>query len=57
MSPNIHQNPRNGKSYFNAAAFSGNVLGTPGTARRRFFYGPGMDNYDTALLKNVTSPK
>jgi len=28
-------------------------LGTPGTARRRFFYGPGMDNYDIALLKNV----
>jgi hypothetical protein len=49
----INQNPRNGKSYFNAAAFSENVLGTPGTARRRFFYGPGMDNYDMALLKNV----
>jgi len=28
-------------------------LGTPGTAKRRFFYGPGMDNYDMALLKNV----
>lgn len=49
----INQNPRNGKSYFNSAAFSENVLGTPGTARRRFFYGPGMDNYDMALLKNV----
>ena len=22
-------------------------------AKRRFFYGPGMDNYDIALLKNV----
>jgi hypothetical protein len=49
----INQNARNGKSYFNSAAFSENVLGTPGTARRRFFYGPGMDNYDMALLKNV----
>jgi hypothetical protein len=28
-------------------------LGTPGTAKRRFFYGPGMDNYDMALLKTV----
>jgi Carboxypeptidase regulatory-like domain/TonB dependent receptor len=50
---NINQNPRNGRSYFNAAAFSENALGTPGTARRRFFYGPGMNNYDMALLKNL----
>jgi hypothetical protein len=28
-------------------------LGSAGTAQRRFFYGPGMDNYDMALLKNV----
>ena len=28
-------------------------MGSPGTAQRRFFYGPGMDNYDMALLKNV----
>ncbi len=40
-------------SYFNIALFSENALGTPGTARRRFFFGPGMDNYDMALLKNV----
>jgi hypothetical protein len=50
---NINKNPRNGLSYFNTAAFSENALGTPGTARRRFFYGPGMDNYDMALLKNL----
>jgi carboxypeptidase family protein len=50
---NINSNPRNGQSYFNTAAFTENALGTPGTARRRFFYGPGMDNYDMALLKNV----
>jgi Carboxypeptidase regulatory-like domain len=50
---NINKNPRNGLSYFNIAAFSENALGTPGTARRRFFYGPGMDNYDMALLKNL----
>ncbi len=50
---NLNPNPRNGKSYFNTAAFTENALGTPGTAKRRFFFGPGMDNYDIALLKNI----
>jgi Carboxypeptidase regulatory-like domain len=50
---NLNQNPRNGQPYFNTSQFSENALGTPGTAKRRFFYGPGMDNYDMALLKNV----
>jgi hypothetical protein len=48
----LNQNPRHG-SYFNASQFSDNALGTPGTAKRRFFHGPGLDNYDMALLKNV----
>src|SRR5580698_6934777 len=50
---NLNSNPRNGQAYFHTAAFTENVLGTPGTAKRRFFYGPGMNNYDLALLKNV----
>jgi Carboxypeptidase regulatory-like domain len=50
---NLNQNPRNGRPYFNTSEFSQNVLGTPGTAPRRFFYGPGLDNYDMALLKSV----
>jgi hypothetical protein len=49
----LNPNPRNGRPYFNTSAFPENALGTPGTAKRRFFYGPGMDNYDMALLKNV----
>jgi len=49
----LSSNPRNGRFYFDTAQFSENALGTPGSARRRFFYGPGMDNYDIALLKNV----
>ena len=49
----LNSNPRNGRPYFDAAAFSQNRLGTPGTAKRRFFYGPGMDNYDMALLKST----
>ncbi len=51
---NLNQNPRNGRSYFTTSEFSQNILGTPGTAPRRFFYGPGLDNYDMALLKTVS---
>ena len=50
---NFNHNPRNGRHYFNTSQFSQNALGTPGTASRRFFYGPGMNNFDMALLKNV----
>jgi hypothetical protein len=49
----LNRNPRNGRSYFNTSQFSDNALGTPGTAKRRFFSGPGLDNYDMALLKTV----
>ena len=49
----LNHNPRNGQPYFNASLFSDNALGTPGTSKRRFFSGPGLDNYDMALLKNV----
>jgi Carboxypeptidase regulatory-like domain len=50
---NLNGNPRNGRSYFNAALFSENALGTPGNASRRYFHGPGMENFDMALLKNL----
>jgi hypothetical protein len=50
---NLNGNPRNGNAYFNTALFSQNTLGTPGTAKRRYFYGPGMNNFDMALLKDV----
>jgi hypothetical protein len=49
----LNQNPRNGQDYFDTSLFSENPLGTPGTSKRRFFYGPGLDNYDMALLKTV----
>ena len=49
----INRNPRSGQPYFNPAMFSENALGTPGTASRRFFSGPGMANFDIALLKNL----
>jgi hypothetical protein len=49
----LNHNPRNGNSYFNTTAFSMNALGTPGTAKRRFFYGPGSANYDMAVAKKL----
>jgi len=50
----LNRNPRtNGNNYFDAAAFSENALGTVGTAKRRFFHGPGADNYDMALAKSL----
>ncbi len=49
---NLNHHPQNGLSYFNTSLFTPNVLGTPGTASRRFFYGPGMFNSDLALLKS-----
>ena len=50
---NLNRNPRNGQPYFNAALFSQNALGTPGDASRRYFHGPGMENFDMAILKNL----
>ena len=47
----INHNPRNGQPYFNTALFSPNSLGTQGNAPRRPFYGPGVNNFDTALHK------
>jgi hypothetical protein len=55
----LNHNPRGtnaqgvANAYFDPSAFSMNALGTPGTARRRFFYGPGGANYDIAVAKNL----
>ena len=50
----LNHNPRtNGNNYFDAAAFSANALGTPGTSKRRFFQGPGADDYDIAIAKGL----
>jgi hypothetical protein len=49
---NLNRNPRNGLPYFDASQFSRNPLGTPGTASRRSFHGPGMINFDLALLRS-----
>ena len=50
----LNHNPRKpGNRYFDTASFTMNALGTPGTAKRRFFYGPGAVNYDMALAKSL----
>lgn len=49
----VNTNPRNGRPAFNTALFSLPQLGQIGSARRRFFYGSGIDNFDMALEKKV----
>lgn len=49
---NLNHNPRNGKPYFNTSLFSLPPLGSVGNSGRRFFSGPGIDNYDLTLQKN-----
>ncbi len=46
-------NPRNGGTYFDTTLFSPEAPGTIGTSRRRFFHGPGLNNWDMALLKDT----
>jgi hypothetical protein len=47
----INHDPRNGQPYFNTSLFNVAPLGSQGNSPRRFFYGPGMNNWDVALLK------
>jgi len=49
----INTNPRNGKPEFNSNAFSLEALGQLGNASRRFFHGPGIENFDVQISKNV----
>lgn len=46
-------NPRSGKPYFNTALFSPEPLGQLGSAPRRFFHGPGINNWDIAIEKDT----
>jgi hypothetical protein len=39
--------------YFNVNAFPKEALGQLGDANRRFFHGPGLNNWDMALLKDL----
>jgi hypothetical protein len=46
-------NPRDNKTYFNTSLFSNEQLGFLGNSRRRFFHGPGLNNFNMALLKTT----
>jgi hypothetical protein len=52
-------NPRNGACpgvtclFFNPSSFQPSTIGQEGTANRRFFHGPGVNNWDFAVLKNT----
>lgn len=46
--------PRKGGTYFNTSLFSPENLGQLGNAKRRFFSGPGLDNWDMALAKDIS---
>jgi len=46
-------NPRDGVPYFNTSLFSSEHLGQFGNSRRRFFHGPGLNNFDMSLGKTM----
>jgi hypothetical protein len=53
----INTNGRNGRPAFNTALFPIEAYGTLGNAKRRVFYGPGIENFDLTLQKNVRLPR
>jgi hypothetical protein len=52
----INHDPARGPA-FNTDCFSLPALGQRGNAPRRMFYGPGINNFDLALIKRVTFDK
>jgi hypothetical protein len=46
-------NPRHGNAYFHTSLFSNELVGQLGNSRRRFFHGPGLNNWNMALLKTT----
>jgi hypothetical protein len=49
----INTNGRNGRTAFNTALFPEENLGQLGNAKRRVFYGPGINNFDMTLQKGL----
>ncbi len=49
----INTNGRNGRPAFNTALFPEENLGQLGNAKRRIFYGPGINNFDMTLQKGL----
>jgi hypothetical protein len=53
----LNRNPRSNSAAFNASLFSVPTLGTLGNVPRRFFYGPGQNNFDLSLQKELILAK
>jgi TonB dependent receptor-like, beta-barrel len=54
VGPVLIEDPRKtGGQYFNPSAFAPSAIGLEGDARRRFFHGPGINNWDFALIKDT----
>ncbi|HTZ57805.1 MAG TPA: TonB-dependent receptor [Acidobacteriaceae bacterium] len=49
----VNKNPRKGLPYFNPNFFQPEPIGQVGNAMRRYFSGPGINNWDMALLKST----
>jgi hypothetical protein len=49
----INTHGRNGKPAFDTALFPIENYGTLGNAKRRAFYGPGIENFDLTIQKDV----
>jgi len=49
----VDHNPRHGNAYFNPNYFTYEPVGQIGDVMRRFFTGPGINNFTLALLKNT----
>jgi hypothetical protein len=49
----LNRNPRGGRPVFDSSQLTLPALGTMGTARRRFFSGPGLENLDATLEREI----
>jgi hypothetical protein len=49
----LNTNGRNGKAAFDTARFPEETIGQLGNAKRRMFYGPGIENFDLTLQKSI----
>ena len=49
----LHLNPRGGAAVFDASQLTLPALGTMGSARRRFFSGPGEENLDATVSRDL----
>ncbi|WP_254061630.1 carboxypeptidase regulatory-like domain-containing protein [Granulicella sp. L60] len=49
----INTNGRNGRPAFNTSLFPEEQMGVLGNAKRRNFYGPGINNFDMTLQKDL----